>query len=137
MKKCDTKYCKNRTKRAPFCASCAQKKWRLENPVKYAYSTLKNNAKRRKKIFEISFEYFKAFCVKTGYLKNKGIRKELYTVDRIEEELGYIEGNIRCIKNEDNLKKYLLWKYDYDEFSREMVFTGGWVTPPDTSDVPF
>jgi hypothetical protein len=80
------------TKRSEY-----NKKWRDANPMKYCYITLRDNSKRRGKVFTISFEYFKRFCYRTKYIQNKGRHRENYSIDRINNELGYIPGNIKCV----------------------------------------
>jgi hypothetical protein len=58
-------------------------------------------------------------------------------VDRIREELGYVEGNLQLLKNPDNVKKYLKWCQD------ERGKPGGFHTHIDTKvqepdeDLPF
>ena len=86
-------------------------KWRKNNPIKYAYQTLKDNAKRRGKEFDLTLEYFTEFCYKYQYIQNKGITKNSYTIDRISEEKGYVKNNIQIKTNSNNIKKYLEWKY--------------------------
>lgn len=49
------------------------KAWREKNPVHDAYLNLKSNAKRRGKYFDLTLAQFKQFCVKTKYMKKKGI----------------------------------------------------------------
>jgi len=108
---------------------CGKKAWRKKYPIKAAYQTLKYNAKRRGKTFTITFEYFKAFCFVTNYHKKRGKRKDCYSVDRINPELGYIEGNIRSITVSDNVRRvhYAIWddnekqmKYWHELITKEM-----------------
>lgn len=103
--KCKTKFCRNVVKRSGFCSTCRSKKCREKNRMRYAYVTLRNNAKRRNIVFEISFEYFKRFCYRTKYIQNKGITHDSYSIDRIKNNLGYIERNIRCLTVSQNSKK--------------------------------
>ena len=77
-----------------------------------AFKTLRTNARRRGKVFTITFEYFKKFAIRVKYLELKGITKYAYHIDRIKEELGYIPGNLRLITNIANVKKYLRWRYN-------------------------
>lgn len=80
--------------------------------MRYAYQTLKDNAKRRGKVFTISFDYFKRFAIRVDYMAKKGITATSYHVDRIVEELGYVEGNLQLLENRENVKKFLKWKED-------------------------
>lgn len=79
--------------------------------------TLRDNAKRRGKIFTITFEYFVKFAVKYDYLNKKGVGEFGYGVDCKKEELGYSEGNLRLLSNPDNTRKEnkrrKVLKYDY------------------------
>ena len=83
--------------------------WRKANPMKYAYQTLKDNAKRRHKEFTLSFEFFEKWCYKYKYLDKKGISRDGYGIDRIKEEYGYHEWNIQIMKNPDNVTKYKVY----------------------------
>lgn len=100
--------------------------WRKNNPVHYAYLTLKANAKRRNKPFEITLEDFKKFCYRYKYIGKKGRTAEGYGVDREREEDGYTLDNMRILKNGNNVKKYK----SYDWESR----TGTTVTSVETPD---
>ena len=82
------------------------KSWRERNPMKYAYNNLKSNAKRRGIPFDLSFEHFKEVAIKYKYIAGKGITKYAYHIDKIKDELGYVDGNIRVMRNTDNVKKY-------------------------------
>ena len=114
IKKC--KVCNKKIKKGTLCSTCQRKK----NPVKYAYQTLKDNAKRRKKEFDISFEEFQEFCIKTRYIAKKGIYKDSLHIDRVSEQGGYTRKNIQVLTNSNNVKKYL--KYYWDEYNRKMIF---------------
>lgn len=99
-----------------YCSKCQ----RLKNPYKYAYQTLKDNAKRRGKVFELTFEQFCEFAIKTDYITRKGIKKNSIHIDRIKEDVGYKIDNIQPLTNSQNIKKYL--KYYWDEYNRKMIF---------------
>lgn len=87
--------------------------------MKDSFLNLRSNAKRRRKIFTISFEYFKQFCYDTNYMWKKGRTKKSYSVDRIVEELGYIEGNIQALEVGKNKKKHL--EYDWQTKQARVV----------------
>lgn len=87
------------------CSSCNIENYKANNPIKYAYFTLRNNAKRRGKEFNITFEYFKKFCKKHEYIQKKGITKTGLHIDRIKEDKGYIKGNLQVLTNSENVKK--------------------------------
>ncbi len=103
---CVTPYCKNkRDKKRRKCSKCRKKEYRAKYPLQACYQDLRSNAKRRKKIFTISFEYFKSFVSENDYMRLKGKTKYSLSIDRIKNHLGYIEGNIRTITLSDNSRK--------------------------------
>lgn len=99
-----------------YCSKCQ----RLKNPEKYAYQTLKDNAKRRKKEFTLTFEEFKEFCVHTSYIARKGRSKNCIHIDRIKENCGYRKDNIQPLTNTENVRKYL--KYYWDGYKMNFKF---------------
>jgi hypothetical protein len=82
-----------------------QKNYRNRHPFKYAYTSLKHNTKRRGHEFNLTLSEFIRFCRITSYLKYKGIRKNNYTIDRIDETKGYTLDNMQVLSNSDNVKK--------------------------------
>lgn len=112
MKKpCKTPGCNNfARKKANYCGTCQIRKYRKNNPLRAAYSNLKSNAKRRGKFFDLTFEQFKNFSIKTEYHIKAGIFKESYHIDRIDETKGYSIDNIHILPNHKNIKKYLEFK---------------------------
>ena len=102
---CKTKYCRKPAKRAGLCYSCEKKQTIAANPYRYAYQTLKDNATRRGKRFTLTLEYWIKWCDETGYLAMKGRGADDATVDCIENELGYADGNIRPLTRSDNSSK--------------------------------
>lgn len=105
MAKCKTKYCRNEAKRSGICYKCERKNTVSANPYRYAYQTLKDNAKRRRKPFALTFEYWVKWCDDTGYLSIKGRCKDEASVDCIVNDLGYVDGNIRPLTVGDNASK--------------------------------
>ena len=123
--KCATPYCRNdaRGKRpGSKCSTCQKRAWREANPMRYAYNTLRTNARRRGKVCTLTYEEFEQFAVEVGYLKKKGVKQTCYHIDRIDETGGYTRDNIQLLTNRDNVIKSLshrrLMKY-YDP--RQMV----------------
>ena len=88
-----------------YCHKHKGQNYREKYPFKYAYQELKKRALRRGKIFKLSFEYFVNFCKKNKYLEKKGINKDDYSIDRIKDEFGYIEGNIQILTVSGNSRK--------------------------------
>jgi hypothetical protein len=62
MKRCKTPGCNNQAK-GNYCSTCYSRNWKKNNPIRYAYQTAKDNAKRRGKVFELSFEEYKEFVI--------------------------------------------------------------------------
>lgn len=90
--------------------------------MKYAFSVLRNNAKRRNVEFTLTFEQFEKFCIKYDYLAGKGKTKESYSIDRIDNSRGYVEDNIAILTLSENSRKgtKTLHAY-YDHYERKVV----------------
>ena len=104
--KCSTEGCKNEAREhRTICSTCDKRKYRQKYPLKYWYDTLKMNAKRRGKYFDLTLEQFKEFCIKTGYHEKKGKTASSMSIDRKENTEGYTAGNIRSISLSDNVRR--------------------------------
>lgn len=88
-----------------MCTTCDKKIWREKYPMKAAFQTLRQNARRRKKPFAITFEYFRRFCYRTKYMAGKGRTKDSFSIDCKKNELGYVKGNIRKLTVAQNAAK--------------------------------
>lgn len=123
--KCITKHCRKRKLiKGFYCASCVKRKYAERHPVKYAYTILKNNAKRRGVYFDLTFNQFSKFCTKYDYISGKGKTRESLSIDRIDNTKGYTESNIRVLTLSENSakgKKTLNAYYDYIE--RKVIAT--------------
>lgn len=102
---CATEFCRNKADRGRYCYKCISRKRRAKNPMRAAYENLRQNAKRREKEFDLTFEQFSNFAIKYDYLKGKGRRGESYSIDRIDNSKGYTLSNIRVITLSENSKK--------------------------------
>ena len=132
--KCKTPHCRKKATKAGLCPACISRKWRAENPVRAAWLNLKHNSKRRGKDFDLSFEEFEAFAIRTGYMKKKGRFAESWHIDRIEEEKGYTAQNIQVLTNTKNVRKYLRYSWN----GREMEYYTQVSKPqPALEGVPF
>lgn len=88
-----------------YCNHCRAERDKARDPEKYAYRTLKANAKRRKKVFAISLEEFRAFCYKTSLLVGRGRTADSWHIDRIRDNEGYTASNIQVLTNSQNITK--------------------------------
>lgn len=105
-KLCKTPGCKNKASpKKNYCTSCRSRKWREKHSLNYWFLALRGNAKRRGKIFTLTFEQFSKFCETTGYDKFKGREASCLSVDRKDPEKGYTFENIRAITVSNNSKK--------------------------------
>lgn len=131
--KCTSYRCvKPLVKNSNLCHSCKKERFKLNNPVKYAWMVLRNNAKRRKKDFSLTLEEFKLFCVKTKLLVGRGIEKDSWHIDRIDEDEGYHAWNIQVLTNSENIKKYRTYDYLTGKGSTETI-----VESESDNDLPF
>lgn len=78
----------------------------MNNPFTHAYRMLKCSAKNRGIPFSLTKQQFKKFCDETGYLMVKGKRSSDQTVDRIDNNKGYEDGNIQMLSSKSNIQKF-------------------------------
>jgi len=83
----------------------AMRDWRSANPIRAAYTNLKQNASRRKKSFAITFEEFAAWCKETNYITRKGREGDKMHIDRINHLKGYSIDNIQILSCRENSQK--------------------------------
>lgn len=110
-KQCKTAYCRRPAKSGTLCYRCEHERKKKNNPYRYWYGVNRRNARRRAKKYNngkfwyVTFEYWVKFCDDTGYLTLKGRDKYAASIDCIENDLGYVDGNIRLLTVSDNAKK--------------------------------
>ena len=73
--------------------------------MRKCYHNLKGNAKRRNKIFNLTYEQFAKFAIKCKLLHSRGRNSESYSVDRINEDGGYTIHNIQRLTLAENTAK--------------------------------
>ena len=88
---------RDRGKKSTICDKHRYLKRKEKDPIKWAYETLKRNSRRRGIMFDLTLEYFKQFCYATKLLEKRGREKDHYSIDRINNDLGYTEGNIQVL----------------------------------------
>lgn len=104
--KCKLPFCRRpREKHKHICAKHKHERQKQLNPIAYQYQVLKSSAKRRGIAFSLTKDYFESFCETNDYIRLKGIYSECMTIDRINPDLGYANGNIQMITNYANQKK--------------------------------
>jgi hypothetical protein len=104
--KCATPGCEKEARQGrKICTGCKTRQHRSRHPLRYWYDTLKMNAKRRGKPFDLTLEQFTEFCMKTGYGDLKGKTATSLSVDRIQSHLGYTYDNIQAITLSENSTK--------------------------------
>jgi len=127
VKKCRQKLCD--------CVNCKQKEYRAKNIEKYTYNNLRNNAKRRGKEFNLTFEEFLEFAIRAKYFVGKGIFKDSLHIDREDETKGYVFSNLQVLANSKNVKKFLTYKYG--PTGKPEDFEVKTYKPTDYPDTPF
>lgn len=77
----------------------------MAHPLKYAYQTFKDNAKRRGKDFNVTYDEFIDFDSETHYLKKKGKGPNDASIDRLVNSKGYSINNMQILSLSDNSAK--------------------------------
>lgn len=107
---CPVKGCRN--KRSPehykhggVCPRCWMRAWRASNPVRDAWNNLRNSARRRGKLFGITFKEFVQWCAQTSYIELRGHTADCAHIDRIDFRRGYTLDNIQILTCSENSTK--------------------------------
>lgn len=101
--KCCVRGCgNNRSRRSRLCSKHLHRHYKEINLLAYTYDLLRQNARRRGKIFEITLDEFREFCDETRYLERKGRTAECASIDRIIQSKGYVKGNLQILTVSDN-----------------------------------
>lgn len=122
-RRCQNLVAKNRSgteRRDGFCNTCRSRAWRAANPMRHAWNNLKTHARERGKTCTISFEDFKAFALRVDYIDKKGIKKDGFHIDRINETKGYVKGNLQLLTNAENNAKYRKHIEQQRSFTRDV-----------------
>jgi hypothetical protein len=115
-RKCNSIGCKRKAQHGGLCYTCKSRRFRNKNPLEASYLNLKGNAKRRGIYFAVTLEYYKYFCEVNNYLTLR-VTEDM-TIDRIEPELGYIDGNLQMLKRAVNSAK----RYEDEKRIRELLW---------------
>lgn len=93
------------TQKRKLCNTCKSEEFFLRYPAKRAFHNLKNNAKRRGKEFNLSYDWFLKFVTDTNYIEKKGREPHSLSIDRIDNSKGYTEDNLQVITFSENASK--------------------------------
>lgn len=107
------------------------RRYRKNKPERAAYNALKDHARARGIEFTISFDYFMRYVVTKGYVDGKGNSRNGLTVDRKNNLLGYVVGNIQVMTRAKNAEKRM--KYDQQRMSAGM----SWASNIEKEEDPF
>lgn len=73
--------------------------------MRAAYSKLRESARKRRLNFCLPFWYFEAFALRCEYIEKGGNTAASVTVDRINNRIGYVLGNIQPMTRAENAIK--------------------------------
>lgn len=95
---------------------------RTQDKLRYRYMEIYKDARKRDKIFNLSYEYVVELLI--GNCKYCGISGKL-GIDRIDSNLGYIEGNVvSCCKTCNFAKRTMTEKEFYSWINRIAIHNG-------------
>jgi hypothetical protein len=139
MASCSEHRCSRKMVARGLCYKHYHRVIRQENPLKYSFQNLKDNAKRRGKEFTLTLEEFEKFAVKTAYMHRKGRGRFSYTIDRINPEKGYTLDNIQVLTNSDNVRKMHIDRMEVDSNNAVFLSRFSGADPPaeEKTSVPF
>ncbi len=107
---CRVKGCRKDGHSSKFglCHAHYQHAWRLCNEKASVYATLRDHARQRGIAFLLSPEYFAGLCDAYGFFEHPKTEFKTYlSVDRVNNDLGYIPGNCRIVSvSENSLKRH-------------------------------
>lgn len=106
--KCKTKFCRGVSSirgKSPYCSKCRSRKWKLRNPLKYAFNLLRCGARRRGIAVTLTFSQYADFADRSGYALFKGRGRGALTIDRKDHTRGYCEDNLAVLTLSENASK--------------------------------
>ena len=118
---CVVSHCgKSTAKGYVICFKHKREKQKLENPSRYWFDVLRQNARRRQKEFSLTIEEFRKFCAETNYLELKGRSAGMYTIDRKDNKKGYEYGNLQILTvSQNSRKQWIDLKIQYGGYPTE------------------
>ena len=88
-----------------FCRRCRDRRFKLRQPLSYAFQKLRSNARRRGHEFTLTCAEFARFCGATGYLESAGKLPGSTSIDRIDSARGYSLDNLQVLTLRENSRK--------------------------------
>lgn len=95
---------------------------REARPVWHQWKRLKAKARQRGINFCLPYWYFELFALRCAYAEHTGNERQCVTVDRKNNLLGYVVGNIQPLTREQNRLKQ--WQRDYRRFEAGYAWKG-------------
>lgn len=105
---CVVAYCSNKAGnkgKFKFCYKHHRQHQKFNNPLRYWFDVLRQNARSRNKEFNLTIEEFSEFCKKTKYLELKGKNAGSYSIDRVDNSKGYTVDNMQVLTLSQNSRK--------------------------------
>lgn len=97
---CITKFCRRpRSAKKVVCSRCHMRAWRKANPIPTLLAQIRWRAKRDKREFNLTIEWFTAFLADRGYDKAE------HCIDRISVAKGYTMDNLQVLPIAENIAK--------------------------------
>lgn len=123
---CVASGCNAFTKKDYLCFKHRRIKTKLENPLRYWFDVVRQNARSRTIEFLLTIEEFKLFCEKTGYLELKGRGADNLSIDRKDCRKGYTYDNIQLLTLAQNSRK---------RWIDLKIMLGGYPTPEELKEL--
>lgn len=104
---CCVHLCRHKAqKKSHFCRRCRDRRYKAENPVGYAYSKLKQSARRRGHSFTLTLAELEMFFEANPALySERGRAAECLSIDRKDATKGYSFDNIQVLTVSENSRK--------------------------------
>lgn len=104
---CPVKFCVRRSRKGrSLCSVHDLRKWRAQHPERAVYKALRDHARSRGIVFEITFEEFMEVAKDFPFHCEKPKeRKDYLSIDRIDPRKGYVLGNIQALTVSENVSR--------------------------------
>lgn len=117
---CAAMHCRKVTHiKEKYCSCHKMRRFKLRNPIKYAFGKLRTRAKERGHAFSLTLEEWTRFWNDNNLGELRGKAAERLTVDRKKSHLGYSYDNLQPLTNRENGTKS-----DRDDWQPELISEG-------------